>query len=112
MLNYYRKIRDRGVIKVGIAYLVAAWLVLQLADVLVPALGLPETAVSWVLAALAVGFVIALVLAWLFDITPDGLQRTDAPVTAAPAVDVASSKVYRRCPLSRPECREKPGAFL
>jgi len=67
MLKFYREIRDRNVIKVGIAYLVAAWLVLQLADVVVPALGLPETAVSWVLAALAVGFAIALVLAWLFD---------------------------------------------
>ena len=92
VLNYYRKIRDRGVIKVGVAYLIAAWLILQLADVLVPALGLPETDVSWVLAALAVGFVVALVLAWLFDITPDGLQLTDAPVTAAPAIDVSNNK--------------------
>lgn len=92
VLEYYRKIRDRGVIKVGIAYLVTAWLVLQLADVLVPALGLPETAVSWVLAALAVGFAIALVLAWLFDITPEGIQLTDAPVTAVPAVAAGARK--------------------
>ena len=92
MREYCRKVRDRGVIKVGIAYLVTAWLILQLADVLVPALGLAETAVSWVLALLAVGFVIALILAWLFDITPDGLQRTDAPVAPLAAIDVAGRK--------------------
>lgn len=92
MLEYYRKVRDRGVIKVGIAYLVTAWLILQLADVLVPALGLAETAVSWVLAVLAAGFVIALILAWLFDITPEGLQRTDAPVAPLAAIDVAGRK--------------------
>lgn len=89
MFKFYREIRDRSVIKVGIAYLVSAWLVLQLADVIVPALGLPETAVSWVLAVLAVGFVISLVLTWLFDITPEGLKRTDAPATPVPALDVA-----------------------
>ena len=92
MLEYYRKVRDRGVIKVGIAYLVGAWLVLQLADVIIPALGFPETAVSWVLALLAVGFVISLILAWIFDITPEGLKRTDTPVTPAPAVDIVGRK--------------------
>lgn len=85
MFRFFREIRDRSVIKVGIAYLVTAWLILQLADVILPALGLPESAVSWVLALLAVGFVISLILAWLFDITPEGLKRTDAPATAAAA---------------------------
>lgn len=92
MLKFYREMRDRSVIKVGIAYLVAAWLVLQLADVLVPALGLPETAVSWVLAALAIGFAVTLVLTWLFDITPEGLQLTDAPVAAVSTVATGGRK--------------------
>ncbi len=92
MLKFYREIRDRSVIKVGIAYLVTAWLILQLADVLVPALGFPDTAVSWVLAVLAAGFVISLILTWLFDITPEGLKRTDAPATSVPAVDIVSRK--------------------
>lgn len=93
MFKFYREIRDRSVIKVGIAYLVAAWLVLQLADVIVPALGLPETAVSWVLALLAAGFVISLILTWLFDITPEGLKRTDTPVTVAPVAGTKSVAV-------------------
>ena len=75
MSNFFREIRDRGVIKVGVAYLVGAWLVLQLADVIFPAMGLSDKSVTLVLGLLVVGFPLAVILAWVFDITPDGIQR-------------------------------------
>ena len=76
MMGFIRELRKRHVVKVGIAYLIAAWVVLQLADVIFPALGLPEWSITWALGLLAVGFPVALVLAWVFDITQDGIKRT------------------------------------
>jgi adenylate cyclase len=84
MKPFLRELRNRHVFKVGIAYLIVAWLLLQVADVVFPALGLPPWSITLVLALLAVGFPAALVVAWVFDLTPEGLRRTIAPQPAAP----------------------------
>jgi adenylate cyclase len=76
MKAFFSELRKRHVVKVAIAYLVAAWLVLQLADVIFPALGLPEWSITLVLALLTVGFPAALILSWVFDVTPGGIRRT------------------------------------
>lgn len=91
MFEFFRQIRDRGVVKVGIAYLVGAWLVLQLADVIFPAIGLHERSITLVLGLLAVGLPLAIILAWVFDITPEGIRRTDDANT----VDSAAGAVTR-----------------
>jgi len=78
MRDFFSQLRKRSVIKVGIAYLVVAWLVLQLADVIFPAMHLPEWSTSLALGLLIVGFPVALVLSWVFDITPSGVERTFA----------------------------------
>ncbi len=77
MDGFFKELRKRHVVKVGIAYLVVAWLVLQLADVIFPALGLPDWSITLALGLLGVGFPVALVLAWVFDITSSGIQRAD-----------------------------------
>lgn len=84
MKAFLRQLRARGVIRVGIAYLVAAWVMLQVVDVVFPALGLPGWAITFALALLGVGFPIALVLAWAFDITPDGVRATAGLAEPAP----------------------------
>jgi len=76
MRAFLNELRRRKVLKVGIAYLVAAWLVLQLADVIFPAMRLPDWSISLVLGILVVGFPLALVLSWVFDFTPGGFERT------------------------------------
>ncbi len=81
MKTFFRQLRDRHVVKIAIAYLVTAWVVLQLADVIFPAMNLPDWTITLTLGLLAAGFPVALVLAWVFDLTPEGIQRTD---TAAP----------------------------
>ena len=92
MLAFFRQLQKRQVIKVGIAYLIVAWLTLQLADVIFPAMHLPEWSTSLVLGLFIVGFPLALVLSWVFDITPGGIHRTqasaqtDATVTSESAV--------------------------
>ncbi|MGB5490482.1 MAG: tetratricopeptide repeat protein [Woeseiaceae bacterium] len=69
------ELRRRNVFRVAIAYLVVAWVILQVGDTLAPALHLDE----WVNTALAffliLGFPVALVFAWAFEITPDGLKK-------------------------------------
>ncbi len=77
MKGFFLELRKRHVVKVGFAYLVVAWLVLQLADVIFPALGLPDWSITLALGLLATGFPVAIVLAWVFDLTPGGIERTD-----------------------------------
>ena len=86
MKAFLRQLRERHVVKVAFAYLVVAWLVLQLADVIFPAMGLPDWSISLALGLLAMGFPVALVLSWMFDATPQGLQRTDAEPEVAASV--------------------------
>jgi len=87
MRAFFDELRRRKVLKVGVAYLVGSWVVLQLADVIFPAIRLPETSISLVLVILIVGFPLALVLSWIFDFTPAGIVRTrDSSVAESPAV--------------------------
>ena len=78
MQNFLRELKDRKVLKVGIAYMVGAFVVLEVADVMFPAIGLPDSAITLVFGLLAVGFPLTLILTWAFDITPDGIKRADA----------------------------------
>ncbi|MGH8194872.1 MAG: TPR end-of-group domain-containing protein [Woeseiaceae bacterium] len=84
MRELFRQLQKRSVIKVGVAYLVGAWLVLQLADVIFPAMLLPEWSISMVLALLAVGFPLALILSWVYEITPEGVRRSDSLAESLP----------------------------
>lgn len=86
MRKFFRQLQKRQVIKVGIAYLIVAWLALQLADVIFPAMQLPEWSTSLVLGLLIVGFPLALVLSWVFDITPDGIHRAEQSTQTDEAV--------------------------
>jgi TolB-like protein/Tfp pilus assembly protein PilF len=84
----FAELRRRNVIRMAGLYLVIAWLVVQVAETVLPAFDVP----GWVLRAtiilLAIGFVPALVFSWVFELTPEGLKR-DADVT--PAQSIAST---------------------
>jgi len=74
-MSLFEELKRRNVFRVGIAYSVASWLLLQLSDVLAPLLNLPETAQRYVLFALVIGFIPALIFAWAFELTPDGIRK-------------------------------------
>ena len=74
MGGWLSEIRRRNVFKVGIAYLIVAWLVIQIADTVAPNLRLPEWAPRLVTLIVLLGFPIALVLAWVFDLTAGGIK--------------------------------------
>jgi len=77
----FAELKRRKVFRVAAVYGAVAFVVLQVADILVPALHLPESFTTGIALLSILGFPIALVLAWAFDSTPSGLQRTDAATT-------------------------------
>ncbi|MFO1394307.1 MAG: tetratricopeptide repeat protein [Steroidobacteraceae bacterium] len=76
LLRLYHELARRHVVRVAVGYLVAAWIVLQVSSTLLPAMGIGETGLRWVLVLLAAGLPAAVVLSWYYDITPDGLRLT------------------------------------
>ena len=75
MASVWTELKRRNVVRVAIAYAVASWLVLQLTDVLKSLLSLPEWIGGVVIAMLAVGFILALILSWAYELTPEGVKR-------------------------------------
>jgi TolB-like protein len=75
-MSIFTELKRRNVFKVGAAYLVTAWLLLQLVSVVAPILALPGWFARGILLLLAVGFPVALLLAWAFELTPDGIKPT------------------------------------
>jgi TolB-like protein len=69
------ELKRRNVLRVGLAYLVASWLLLQIVDVIGPILRLPESFARYLLFLLIVGLIPALVFAWVFEMTPEGVKR-------------------------------------
>jgi TolB-like protein/tetratricopeptide (TPR) repeat protein len=75
--NFFAELKRRNVYKVAIAYAVVAWLLMQIATQVFPFLEIPNWAIRLVIMLLALGFPIALIIAWAFELTPEGLKRTE-----------------------------------
>ena len=78
-MSFFEELKRRNVFRVGIAYVVTAWLLLQVSDLVFPRLGLPDSAVTLVMALLGLGFIPALIFAWAFELTPEGLKSIHHP---------------------------------
>lgn len=93
MSQFFEELKRRKVVRVGIAYLVAAWLLLQVTGEVAPILELPDWTSKLVLFLLGIGFVIALILAWAYEITPEGV-KPDAEAHAADEKPQRSSRRF------------------
>lgn len=96
-MSFWGELKRRKVAQVAGVYLVGAWLILQVSDVVVPALFLPLWIISLVLYVLFLAFPLVLVLAWHFDLTPEGLkrdERSDGRGLAGLKAGVALSLVF------------------
>lgn len=85
-MSFFAELKRRNVIRVMAAYLAGAWLLIQVADTVFPAYGLPPAALTAFITALTIGIVPAAILSWVFELTPEGLKR-DADV--APGESIA-----------------------
>ena len=75
--NFFAELKRRNVYKVAIAYGVVAWLLMQIASQIFPFFEIPDWAVRLVVLLLIIGFPIALILAWAFELTPEGIKRAE-----------------------------------
>jgi TolB-like protein/Tfp pilus assembly protein PilF len=75
--NFFSELKRRNVYKVAAAYAVIGWLLVQVATQVFPFFDIPNWAVRLVVLAIVIGFPIALVIAWAFELTPQGLKRTE-----------------------------------
>ena len=95
-MSFFDELKRRNVVRVGIAYLVAAWVLIQVSDVLTPIVPLPTWAPRLVFVILVIGFLPALILAWVYEVTPDGIKR-DEKVTQNSETFVLSSRQKAGC---------------
>ena len=75
--SFFSELKRRNVYKVAVAYAVVAWLVIQAASILLPTYDAPAWVMKVFVAIVALGFPIALVIAWAFEMTPEGMKRTE-----------------------------------
>src|SRR5256885_3764210 len=75
--DFFAELKRRNVYKVAVAYAIVGWLLVQIATQVFPFLEIPNWVVRLVIVLVAVGFPIALVIAWAFDLTPEGIKRTE-----------------------------------
>ena len=73
-MNFFSELKRRNVYKVAVAYAVVAWLLIQAASILFPTFDAPSWAMKVLVALLVLGFPVALVLSWAFEITPEGIK--------------------------------------
>ncbi|MCW8925064.1 MAG: hypothetical protein OQJ84_02320 [Xanthomonadales bacterium] len=74
-MSLFAELKRRNVFRVGIAYLVVAWLVMQVADVVINNIGAPGWVFQVILLVLGIGFPLVLIFAWAYEMTPDGLKK-------------------------------------
>ena len=95
MLSFLNELKRRNVFRVAAAYIVVAWLIIQVAETLFPLFGYDETPARIVVIVLAIGFIPALVLSWAFELTAEGLKRTHEADLAQSITPATGKKLDR-----------------
>ena len=76
MAGLFEELKRRNVVRVGVAYVIVGWVAVQIAEVLFDAFGTPDWVIKTVIVLIALGFPFALLFAWAFELTPEGLKKT------------------------------------
>ena len=84
MAGLLQEMKRRNVVRVGVAYIIVGWVVVQIGQLLFESFGTPDWVIKTVIVLIGLGFPFALLFAWAFELTPDGLKKTRE-------VDVTSS---------------------
>src|SRR6187200_2470504 len=93
MNNFFTELKRRHVDKVALAYAVVAWLLIEIASILLPAFDAPAWVMQTLIILLALGFIIAVLISWSFEMTPEGLKRT-AEVTPGEVLPYWSKRKF------------------
>ena len=93
MKSFFAELKRRKVHRVALAYAVAAWLLIQIATQVFPFFEIPNWAVRLIVLVLVLGFPIALTLSWIFDLTPQGIRRTEESDRSLAALPVGPAAI-------------------
>jgi adenylate cyclase len=75
--NFFAELKRRNVYKVALAYLVSGWLLLEIASIVFPLFEMPPEILKGLVVVVVGGFIVALIIAWFFEMTPEGMKRTE-----------------------------------
>ena len=92
-MSFFGELRRRNVVKVAVAYAIVGWLLVEVSSVLAPALRLPEWVPSLVALLLILGFPVAMLLTWAYELTPDGMKKTKSVPLSASITKVTGRKL-------------------
>jgi TolB-like protein/Flp pilus assembly protein TadD len=92
--NFFAELKRRNVYKVAVAYAVVGWLLIQIATQVFPFFEIPNWAVRLIVLGIVIGFPIALVIAWAFELTPEGIKRTEDVDAAAQSRTKSHAWIY------------------
>ena len=74
-MSFFEELKRRNVFRVGVAYIVASWVLLQVAELVLEAIKAPEWVLLTMLMFVVLGFIAAMIIAWAYEMTPDGIKR-------------------------------------
>ena len=77
MQNFFSELKRRNVVRVAVAYAVVGWVILQFVDIIQDPMGLPEWFQKVTIVLLGIGLPIALLLSWAYEVTPEGVKKTE-----------------------------------
>jgi hypothetical protein len=92
-VSFLSELRRRNVIRIAGLYLVGSWLLVQVAETVLPVFGVPDWVLRALIILLALGFIPALVFSWVFELTPDGLRRESELDRSRSIVDHTARKL-------------------
>jgi TolB-like protein len=94
-VSFFEELKRRNVFRVGIAYLITAWLLLQVVDLVLENINAPDWIMQVFMLGLAVGFPVTLVIAWAFEMTPEGLKKEKEVDRSSSITHVTGRKLDR-----------------
>jgi len=74
-MSFYDELKRRNVVRVGLAYAIAGWVLLQVADLVLTNIEAPSWVIKTLMLLVLLGFIAAVVIAWAYEITPEGIKR-------------------------------------
>src|SRR5438552_18389211 len=92
--NFFAELKRRNVYKVAVGYAIVGWLLIQVATQVFPFFDIPNWGVRLIVLLIVVGFPIALVIAWAFELTPGGIKRTEEADRAYPGRSRGRAWIY------------------
>ena len=95
MNNFFAELKRRNVYKVAVAYIVAGWALSQGIAQVLPVFDIPNLVIRLIVLLIIVGLPVALILAWMFEMTPEGIKRT-ATADAMPSTGRSKTRSMRR----------------